>query len=360
MATSVRMGSPSIEIVFKELGIAAITRGDQGIVALILRDAAKIEPFKLRNVTEIPKELSDYNKDQIAKAFMGYQTTPRFIYVYVQPAEAKDYTDALNYLRSVPFDWLAIPGIAKADTETIVTWIKQMRDQERKKVKAVLPNTKADYEGIVNFTSTDIKVGDKKYDTADYCARIAGLIAGTPLRIGCSFAPLPEVDDVLTPPRDKRDEAVDNGEFIIFNDGEKVKVNRAVNSFTTMVAEKLESFKKIKIVEAMDLIFSDIKKTAEDHYLGKYPNTYNNKCLLITAIQAYFESLEMDQIVALGSTNVSLDLAKQINHLRRKGVDVDKMSVRDIKNADTGSHVYLLAKTKILDAIEDIHLDIVI
>ena len=153
---------------------------------------------------------------------------------------------------------------------------------------------------------------------------------------------------------------MDNGEFIIFNDGEKVKVNRAVNSFVTMVAEKLESFKKIKIVEAMDLIFSDIKKTAEDHYLGKYPNTYNNKCLLITAIQAYFESLEMDQIVALGSTNVSLDLAKQINHLRRKGVDVDKMSVRDLKNADTGSHVYLLAKTKILDAIEDIHLDIVI
>lgn len=31
----------------------------------------------------------------------------------------------------------------------------------------MLPNTKADYEGIVNFTSTDIKVGDKKYNTAN-------------------------------------------------------------------------------------------------------------------------------------------------------------------------------------------------
>lgn len=352
--------SPSIEITFRNVGIDAINRGEQGTVALILKDPAKVEPTKLRSITDIPEGLSDYNKDMIEKAFIGYQRTPRFVYIYVQKAEESGYADALKHLESVTFDWLAVPKIAKADTESVVTWIKHMREDEGKKVKAVLPNTKADHEGIVNFTTSGIMVGDKKYTTADYCARIAGLIAGTPLRIGCSFAPLPEVTAVAPLARDERDEAVGRGEFIIFDDGEKVKVNRAVNSFVTTTEGKLESFKKIKIVEAMDLIYTDIKRTAEDKYLGKYPNTYDNKCLLITAIQSYFESLEIDQIVATGSTNVSIDLARQIAHLRKKGVNVDKMSVRDLKIADTGSSVYLLAQTKILDAIEDIKLDIVI
>lgn len=51
------------------LGIAMNLLGDQGVV--MVRDAAKIEPFKLRNVTKIPEKLSDYNKDQIAKPLLA-------------------------------------------------------------------------------------------------------------------------------------------------------------------------------------------------------------------------------------------------------------------------------------------------
>lgn len=83
------------------------------------------------------------------------------------------------------------------------------------------------------------------------------------------------------------DEAINKGELILYHDGEKVKVARAVNSLVTTTKEKGGSFKKIKIVDAMHMIHDDIKKTAEDSYLGKYANSYDNKCLLITAIQAY-------------------------------------------------------------------------
>lgn len=360
MSVAVEMGLPKINIVFREAGIHAIKRGTQGVVALILKDDAEIAPQMLRNITDIPEGLNEFNIDQLNKTFLGYRTPPRGVLIYVQPTETEGYKEALDYLEDQAWDWLAIPEIGSEETLEIATWIKQLRDLERKKVKAVLPNTEADHEGIVNFTTDEIKVGERVYTTTEYCARIAGLICGTPLKIACTFAPLSEVESVKYMKREDIESAIDAGEFVLFNDGKKIKVARGVNSFVTTTADKLESFKKIKIVEAMDLIHDDIKRTAEDNYIGKYPNTYDNKCLLIVAIQAYFEGLEIDEIVAMGQTNVSLNLAKQINWLRAKGVKVEEMTVKDLKQADTGSHVFLAAKTKILDAIEDIDLDIVI
>ena len=68
------------------------------------------------------------------------------------------------------------------------------------------------------------------------------------------------------------DEAIDGGEFILYHDGEKVKVGRGVNSLQTTTADRGEQCKKIKIVEAMDLMKRDITTTMQDSYIGKYAN----------------------------------------------------------------------------------------
>lgn len=91
--------------------------------------------------------------------------------------------------------------------------------------------------------------------------------------------------------KEQLDTAIDSGEFVLFHDGEKVKVGRGVNSLKTTSQEKGEAFKKIKIVETMDMIQNDIRMTAEDGYIGKYANSYDNKCLLIMAVKGYLEEL---------------------------------------------------------------------
>ena len=154
------------------------------------------------------------------------------------------------------------------------------------------------------------------------------------------------------------DTAVDAGKFIVFFDGEKVKVGRGVNSFVTTSSEKGDQFKKIKIVECMDMIYDDIVKAAQDNYLGKYPNSYDNKCLLMSAIGAYFDQLQLDNIVS--SYEIGIDIVAQKTYLKSKGVDVENMSEDEIKVADTGTKVFFAAKVKILDAIEDIELPITI
>jgi len=385
------MGAPSIDISFIEKAISAITRGERGIVMLWVKDilpAPAINPVTVVTESDIPAGLSDVTVEQVKLAMIGYVNAPKKVIVYcmgiAEDAEAAavdtGYKKAMEAAETIRFDYLAIPTVeTDGKGEDIATWVKSMRQNKKKKIKAVLPNVPADNEGIINFTTEkSVKTEtvtekdgvkttvDTVYTAEQYCARVAGLIAGTPMTIACTYAPLPELSDCtrLT----DNDTPVDKGEFIIFYDGEKVKVVRGVNSFVTTIDGKGDSFKKIKIVEAMDMINDDIVKTAQDSYLGKYANTYSNKCLLITAISSYFAQLKRDNIVS--SYSVGLDAEAIRIYLKGKGLkatlddgtikDVDECSDEEIITADTGASVFLTGNAKILDAIEDIKMPIYI
>lgn len=386
------MGAPSVDISFIEKAISAITRGERGIVMLWVKDAlpaSAINPITIITENDIPEGLSDATVEQIKLAMIGYVNAPKKVLVYgmgiMEDADETGidagYKKAMETAETIRFDYLAIPTVeTDGKGEDIATWVKTMRGIKKKKIKAVLPNVPADNEGIINFTTeknvitktitqeddTEVTT-DIVYTTEQYCTRIAGLIAGTPMTISCTYAPLPELSDCtrLT----DIDTPVDNGELIVFYDGEKVKVVRGVNSLITITDEKGDSFKKIKIVEAMDMINDDIVKTAQDSYLGKYANTYSNKCLLITAINSYFAQLKRDAIIS--SYSVGLDAEAIRIYLKGKGLqqatlddgtikDIDECSDKEIITADTGASVFLTGNVKILDAIEDIKMPIYI
>lgn len=355
-------GLPGIDIAFKEEGITAIQRGQRGIVALILKEDNPLDsPVTVITPTDIPEGLSKFNKKQINLALMGYVTPPRRVIVYTIGKEEEDYAKAQKYLETIRFDYVVVPEIAQGETLEFSNWTKALRDTKKKKVKAVLPKTPSDHEGVINFTTDNIKdlAGDE-FTTAEYCSRIAGLIAGTPLTIASTFAPLPEVVDCDRLTVDELDAAIGRGELVLYDDGDKIKIARGVNSLVTFTQGKLESFSKIKIVEAMDLIHDDVKRTAEDNYLGKYANSYDNKCLLMMAILGYFEGLELDGILAEGKSEIGIHIARQIAYLKSIGKFNEDMTEQDIKEADTGDKVFLAAKVTILDAIEEIDLEIAI
>lgn len=388
------MGAPSMDIQFIERAITAIKRGERGIVLLWVKDtlpAATVNPVTIILESDIPSGLSDTTVEQIKLAMIGYTNAPKKVLVFGMGIKTDANTDeveagykrAMEASETVKFDYLAIPTVeTDGKTQDIASWIKSMRDNRKKKIKAVLPNTAADHEGIINYTTekavktetATAKDGTKttvntEYTAEQYCARIAGLIAGTPITIACTYAPLSELSDCTR--LADIDTPVDKGQFIIFYDDEKVKVVRGVNSFITTVDGKGKSFKKIKIVEAMDMINDDIVKTAQDSYLGKYANSYSNKCLLISAISGYFKQLKKDGIIS--SYSVALDPEAIRNYLKSEGLkavidngetsetkEVDECSDDEIIRADTGSLVFLYGNVKILDAIEDVKMPIYI
>ena len=382
------MGAPGINISFIEKGMTAEARDKRGTVLLWVKDALEVpgaNPVTVVTESDIPESLSDATVEQVKLAMIGYTDSPQKVLVYGMGIGEGDETDAgykkaMEVSETIRFNYLAVPTVeTDGKGEDVAEWVKAMRTDKKKKIKAVLPNVPADNEGIINFRTekcvktetvttedgTKITV-DVIYTTEQYCARIAGLIAGTPMTIACTYAPLPELSD-CTRLKDN-DTPVDKGELIVFYDGEKVKVVRGVNSFITTTDDKGDSFKKIKIVEAMDMINDDIVKTAQDSYLGKYANTYSNKCLLITAISSYLAQLKRDDIIS--SYSVGLDTDAIRKHLKGRGQeatlndgtvkDVDECSDEEIITADTGANVFLTGNVKILDAIEDIKMPIYI
>ena len=351
------MGLPNINIEFKTAGITAITRSQKGVVALLIKETTKAGAYRLTSVTDIPTGFTAENKAYIERAFTGYQTPPKAVIVYALSAE-EEVSEGLKYFATQKFDYICgTPDCDGSQANTIATWVKSERADNHAIYKAVLPECAADSEAVINFTAEEISDGKKTYTAAEYCSRIAGIIAGTPMTISCTYAPLNELTDIKRMTEQEGNTAVDNGKLILINDGEKVKIGRAVNSFVTTVDGKGDSFKKIKIVEAMDMINNDIRKTAEDSYIGKYANSYDNKCLLITSIQGYLDGLETDGIIAEGS-ECGINIEYQRNYLKSKGTDVEEMTDEEIKKADTGSNVFIKVSAKILDAIEDIDIQV--
>lgn len=352
-----KLTSPRVTVSFTELGISAITRGDKGTVAVIVRDAADVPPFSITQASQTPTTLGKENQDYIKRTFLGYVTPPKKVIVYVMGTGGA-LADALDYMAAQVFDYIVGPvDCTKEEAADIASWVKSQRLNNGAKYKAVLPNHRADNYAIVNFTGDAMTDGITVWATAAYCSRIAGLLAGTPMKIAATYAPLPELSDCARLTKEESDEAVGAGELALRWDGRKVKLDRAVTSLVTTSQGMLDSFKKIKIVEIMDLIRTDITATAEDEYVGKYANSYDNKMLLATAIRGYFLGLVQSDLVQPGYT-VDIDVDAQEQYLMARGVDTDAMSEREIREADTGSHVFLLVRCKILDAIEDIDIKV--
>lgn len=352
-----KLTSPRVTVSFTELGISAITRGDKGTVAVIVRDAANVLPFSITQASQTPTTLGKENQDYIKRTFLGYVTPPKKVTVYVMGADGA-ISGALDYMAAQVFDYIVGPAdCTKEEAADIASWVKSQRLNNGAKYKAVLPNHRADNYAIINFTGDAMTDGTTVWATAAYCSRIAGLLAGTPMKIAATYAPLPELSDCARLTKEESDEAVGAGELALRWDGRKVKLDRAVTSLATTSQGMLDSFKKIKIVEIMDLIRTDITATAEDEYVGKYANSYDNKMLLATAIRGYFLGLVQSNLVQPGYT-VDIDVDAQEQYLMARGVDTDAMSEREIREADTGSHVFLLVRCKILDAIEDIDIKV--
>ena len=373
-------------------------------------------PFTVVTEADIPESgLSDTEVDQIKLALKGYEgTSPAKVIVYcmdkpVQYTEtylntltldqlkaieteygytvpsgdtlsthiqniltkqvtkiAPAYEAALAAMFNVKFNYIVFTTLANDASvatlaSTIIDWIDERGESFRSKV--ILHGTANSYNNehvIVNYSGATVAetvsqggvdtVVETEYTNDQFCARIAGLLAATPVERSATYAVIEEAVACTTP--DDLDAAVDDGLFFLMFDGEKVKVCRAVNSFTTTTETKGESFKKIRIVDIMDTIYNDIRGLTEDQYIGKYPNTYDNKNILITSIDEYLNELTRHNMI--NGHTVEIDVNAQREYLKEAGKPVEEMAENEIKEANTGSKVFLTGTINILDAIEDI------
>ena len=351
------MGLPEILIEFKTKAETAVRRSQNGIVAVILADDTKTcdsnLSYKYNYEADIDKsDWSAVNLDYLNKIFLG---TPKCVLVE-RIVASDDYEAALARLKYKHWNWLTVPGIEKriGDAATIQQWIIAQR-AAKKTFKAVLPATENtgsfNDEGIVEFATDNIKVGAKTYSVCEYCARIAGLLAGLSMTESATYQVLPEVDGIAE--SETPDDDIDSGKLILINDGEKVKIARGVNSLHILSGDKTADMKKIKIIEGMDLMRDDIRTTFENNYIG-INNSYDNKIMFVAAVNQYFDSLVRQGVLYDEYENAAdIDVNAQREWLAEK-YDISEYTDDQIRKAKTGSFVFLIASVQFVDAIEDL------
>lgn len=352
------LGLPNFSMIFSGKAVSAIERSARGIVAVVLTDDT--EGGRELNIYKKADEIdfehwTNQNYNYLKLIFAG---APSTVIAVRRAASAVDYTAALKKLKTLKWNYLTIPGLGTSDLTVISAWIKQYRDDERKTFKAVLANCAGDHEGIINLTTEHISstITGETHTAAEYCARIAGVLAGLSLARSSTYYVLDDISEAETP--DDPDERVDNGEMVIIFDGTKYKIGRGVNSLVTFTAEKTEDVRFIKIVEGMDLYMDDIRETYDENYVGKVINDYDGKQMFVGAVGSYHKGLLGNVLDRSFDNVVSIDIEAQRAYLEGRGMDTSEMDEIAIAKANTGTQMFIASNVKFVNAAEDLKMNV--
>ena len=413
-----KFGRPQIIIDFQTKSTTAITRSGRGVGVLILNDenvTDKVVMHTIVDTTEIPDNgISDKNVDLIKKALLG---TPSKLFILLIPpktyeveeeveipseGDASDTTvttvvthtvtstikqaDALKYANTLKFNYIAHPSGDNQDQQDLASWVKAQRQNKHRTIKGIVANVDADFYGVINFTTGNIRVVNPdytdalvaaegvaenvssdiphylKYTTAEYTARILGIACGVTLDRSMTYYELSEIVDCDV--YDDVDENINNGELCLIDegDGNGVKIARACNSLHTFTTNVGQDFRYIKIIEAIDLITDDIRDTFRDDYIGKVNNDYDHKMNFVAAILVYFE--ELKGTVLDGSptakNNVDIDVAANTNYAKLHGDNTSDMTVQELREYNTGTNVFLDGRITPLNAMEDLKINFIL
>ena len=340
MATTI--GLPSLTITFQAAAQQAANRSKKGYVGVFVRDAKAQGVHQLSSAALIPTELGQENQNYIRRAFTGSDRGGPSKVVAVVIATGTEDTTALEAglksIEGLTLDYLAGPPDATAaELTALEKWVKDRRAAYFTE-KLVEPNAaKApDDMGIIDFAETD------------------GAIAEG----AATYAPLTELTAVTPRSTQEQEAAIKAGKLILIHDGVKAKIARGVNSLTTIPATGKADWSKIKIVEGMDLLTYYLRTTIQDQYVGRYANTYDNKCVLVTAIQTFLAELEGQGVLSSGESWAELDVEAQERWMRSQGIETADMTAQEIKEYQTGSWVFVRVGGRFVDAMEDFQLSV--
>ena len=359
-----QIGLPDIDVVFQQLAVSAIERSQRGITSVIVQDdTATGESVKLyRYLTDVKQE--DYSSDNYNAISKCFLTAVNRVYVIKVDTNA-DFAAATALLEGIKYNYVC--STVADFQEALVSYLvnKNAKSAGKKHIAVVANATVADSKYIVNVKNSSVTYKDGGViSIVEYLPRLTAVLANLPMNRSITYYELEELADVdrsFVTDEEDVDYWINKGNIVLIKDEDVVKVGRGVNTLTTFTSTESEDMRKIIIVESMNLILEDIYNTFKNSYVGKYKNSYDNQCLFISAINAYFRQLAKEEILDPAFENIAyVDVEAQ----RQAWLSIGKLEAADwnektVKNMTFKSYIYLAGQIKILDAIEDLKFVIV-
>lgn len=305
---------PGLYLNFKEAALAAIAGGPRGVVGMpLFTYAGDSTPGKFYTIEEEADAVDLFgaaNAKQVVRVLAGgakevlVYTVPELI---VPEDASAQYIKLRDEFEARAFNVFVYPTeVAPLEQDATVTWTDRNRE-EGKHFMFVMGGTaeedqdptvgnarsvrcKSDY--VVNLINGGLDSEGNELHSGVYAAYIAGLIAGTAINRSITYAELPLADVNKHLKNSEIVEALSSGSLVLVNDGKKIKIEQGV--VTNSDATKRG---KIRIMRARQAVATDIPTTARDRYIGKIDNNPAGQAALISAIKAYLETLELNNVI---------------------------------------------------------------
>jgi len=334
------IGMPKIDIIFKSLGASAIRRLEGGRTAvLIIKDSTdKTFTFaEYKSTADLDsKEQKKYTVENIQYIKDVLEGTPKKVLVARMDIPTTEGESGLADLLKVIKGkiemncWVGIADATQQETDDLISFVKDSVKNDKKRYKALVYKANAsDDMHVINLTNED---------ASKYVPYLLGYLAGLSLDMSTIAKPLQKLDMIKE--HDDLEEAINKGEFVLYNDEGEVRVARGINSLVTTGQGITDDMKFILIIEVMDLI--------------------DNQMLLIGAINSYFKALANDLLLDPNFNNKAMvDIEQQrLNNIPKYGEEVKAWDDNKVMEMTVGTNVYLTGNIKILNAMEDFKFEI--
>ena len=182
----------------------------------------------------------------------------------------------LDKAESQQFNALAVATEDETLNNLYATYTERMRDERGQKFQAVLFNTPANYEGVVNVKN--VVEGD---NPAGLVYWVAGVIGGKPVNesaLNDIYDGEYDVDVDFT--QVELEQAIKAGQFTMHQVGFDIRVLSDINSLVSTTATKGDVFKDNQTIRIVDQKANDIAALFSNKYLGVVPNDQSGRVSL--------------------------------------------------------------------------------
>ncbi|KOC49988.1 phage tail sheath family protein [Clostridium botulinum] len=289
------------------LTITAKYSGNKGnnitiVIQNNIDDTSKFEVLTMFEGTQMDKQLVTTIAELKANNYVEFKGTGELKATAGIPlkggsdgtVEKKDYPQYLADIELHDFNTMGITTKEQSIKAIVTTFIKRLREDEGKKVQAVLTDYAiADYEGIISVKNGVI-LSDNTHITADEAVVfIAGATAGSNINQSNTYSTYDDAIDVDIKYTNKEIiQALKNGEIVFTINDCKVVIEEDINTFTSFSDMKDKSFSKNRVIRVLDGINNDSKLIWSKKYLGKADNDDNRRDLYRKDLIKHLETLQ--------------------------------------------------------------------
>lgn len=260
-----------------------------GYTLSVRYDGAEVERFKANALTDFAAAVTTSKYISVKPAATLAVGTETLTTGSAGSETLGSYTVALGLLELEYWNVLACLSQTESVPALVEAYIRRLRDDQGKKVTAVIWNYICDYEGVTVLNASN----DKGF--VPWCA---GALASVPLnRSLTNFEVVSEIVEDHNFTYAEMETAIEGGLFTIIGVDKTLRVLKDVNSLVSYTEPKTALFSNNQVIRIIDQIGNDVLATITDAFIGVVPNDEEGRAALWNAVVTILNDMQSQRAI---------------------------------------------------------------